>query len=126
MVESKTARNARLRAMRQKYGLGEFKNRRTNPRRVQTMARRRFSSRVRRSLSSGGGMLKQASAGIGMAVLVQKFGGSMLGQYAGVASLGAAYYGGGAAGVVGALLTGTASLGGVLGGNGASSTPFYG
>lgn len=57
-MESKSARNARLKAMRRKYGLGEFKNK--SSRRVVRVARRRSG---RKGGSRGGfgvkGLLSQ-------------------------------------------------------------------
>lgn len=116
MVESRTAMLARLKSMRRRYGLGEFKKNKVVRRvrtGVQSMARKRKSF----SRSSSGGMMKNVSAGIGAAVLVQKFGGPSLGNLGGIASLGAAYYVGGMPGALGALVVNGNMIGNMLGGS---------
>lgn len=116
---SSKAVKERLRKLRQKYGLGEYsknknKRRRVSTRSVGKMARFRKAKRYARR---GAGILNEASKGIGYAVLVNRFGSGVLGQYTGIASLGAAYYGGGVMGAVGSVLVGAASLGSIGVGN---------
>lgn len=95
-MESKTKRNARLKALRRKYGLGEFssnkkrKARTTKKRaskKVVRMARRKYATRRR----SRGGMnfvslAKKAVGGVGAATLVGQ--GGLVGAVAGYATNG--------------------------------------
>jgi hypothetical protein len=120
MVESKVQRNARLKAMRQKYGLGEFK--RSTSRKIKKTARKVYRMAKRRSFSrssGGNSMLKGALSGYGAVALTSKMGINPLIGYA------AAYYVGGGAGVVGAFLGNSNILGSLAGGS-SSSTTFYG
>lgn len=100
MVESKTTRNARLKAMRKKFGLGEFKNKKNVRKRIRTgvhnMAKKRFSMGKSRS---GNATLKNALAGIGASHVVNSMGGQFLGGLTPVASYFSAYYVGGAVGL---------------------------
>ena len=104
MTETKHARNVRLKAMRKKYSLGEFKNKKIRTRGI-FMARRRS---FKRYASTGGGIVKQVAAGVGGSVLGQKLA-SMVGlsNYSMVAGLAGAYYAGGANGAIAALVVNT-------------------
>lgn len=111
---------ARLKAMRRKHGLGEFKKTK--------MARKiragvSYMAKKHRSVSrsSGGGMMKNVAAGVGAAQLIKQFGGPSLGSLGPIASLAGAYYVGGMPGVLGAFVAGN-GLGNTLGGAGAATS----
>jgi hypothetical protein len=121
MAESKAHRNARLRAMRQKYGLGEFK--RSASRKIKKTTRRVYKMAKRRSFSrSSGGksMIKDVLAGIGAVSVAQKFGVSPLLGYGG------AYLASGLTGAVSAFVYNSNILGSLGGASSSSSTTFYG
>lgn len=137
------ATRERLRELRRKHGLGEFRSskKRTVRRRIKkevgSMARRRARTRYvaraqryyRRTRGKFSGvlnnpMLNQAVSGIGTAVLVQKYGGQFLGGNTNLVALGAAYMKGGIVGAGAAHLTGVATipnLGNLTGGSTAPS-----
>ena len=69
-MESKAQRNERLRKMRQKYGLGEYKNKvHKRKRRYNIVAKKRSRSRGKSSFLSSGLMGK--AAGIGALILFE-------------------------------------------------------
>jgi len=76
MTETKTKRRERLRAMRKKYGLGEFKKNRSHSikrtRRLKTtMAKKRSSTRRRRSNFGGTNTLMNTALGTGLYILFE-------------------------------------------------------
>ena len=111
-MESKTQRNERLRKMRQKYGLGEYKNRSRSisqsKRRVNKMARKRATRRRSTSSSLTSGLMG-TTLGVGGYILFEALLEPKLAQYVGnglmlnLVELGAGAYLARKGGVVGSI-----------------------
>jgi len=127
MAENRIKMLARLKEMRRKAGIGEFRRSArkivTKSRSVQMARGRRFYRSVRRGVSSRSNMsLDSALCGLGASIVAKKFLGNN-DLIAGVAS----YWKGGVSGVVASAVVGTVNinglnLNGLLGGMGSSSS----